>query len=68
MFLSTQFRIIWMCGNKDKEIRDITLYFLFVLLIFQSHPSVSFIISDFLIETQVTYQITYDNQLNSLFT
>ena len=31
VFLTTQFRSVWMRGNKDKNIRDIILNFLFVL-------------------------------------
>ena len=30
VFLTTDFRTIWMRGNKDKEIKE-TLYFIFVL-------------------------------------
>ena len=57
VFLTTQFWTIWMRGNKDKEIKEtlFVLYFLFALYIFQSHLSVSYINSDFLIETNITY-------------
>ena len=53
--------------NKDKEKkRHYTLFF--VCFVDLSVPSiVSYIISDFLIETYITYYITYDNQLNSQF-
>ena len=65
VFLRTQFRIIWMLRNKDKEIREIII--VFVLWIFQSHPSVSYIISDFLIEPNIAYHISYDNHSKSQF-
>ena len=51
VFLTTQFRTIWMRGNKDKEIKE-TLYFIFARFVGnKSHLPVSYIISDFWMET-----------------
>ena len=63
MFLTTQFRTIWMRVNKDKEIKE-TLYFIFCLFCRSFSP---IHLSYYLIETHITYHTTYDNQLNSQF-
>ena len=39
VFLTTQFRTIWMRGNNDKEIKE-TLYFIFVCFVDLSVPSI----------------------------
>ena len=39
VFLTTQFRTIWMRGNKDKEIKE-TLYFIFVRFVDLSVTSI----------------------------
>ena len=39
VFLTTQFRTIWMHGNKDKEIKE-TLYFMFVSFVDILVPSI----------------------------
>ena len=54
VFLMTQFQIVLVRRNKNKEIKEILyLIFCFFLSIFQSHPSVGYIISDLVIETHI---------------
>ena len=59
----TQFRAMWMSGNKDIEVKE-TLYFILFCMSFSPiHVSVR----SFLIETNLTYRITYAYKSNSQF-